>query len=100
MKKKVLGGLFDSGGVASGLGFMAKGTVQPERVLSPRQTRAFEAALARDFQPGEGGSGGVSVTVADFEITDWEAGMARISLLVEDAIDNYDAHQGQVARAA
>jgi tape measure domain-containing protein len=100
VKKKVLGGLFDSGGVASGLGFMAKGTVQPERVLSPRQTRAFEAALARDFQPGEGGSGGVSVTVADFEITDWEAGMARISLLVEDAIDNYDAHQGQVARAA
>ena len=100
VKKKVLGGLFDSGGVASGLGFMAKGTVQPERVLSPRQTRAFEAALARDFQPGEGGSGGVSVTVADFEITDWEAGMARISLLVEDAIDNYDAHQGQIGRAA
>ena len=40
---------FDEGGIASGVGFMPKNTIRPERVLSPRQTDAFEtfaAALA------------------------------------------------------
>lgn len=47
-------GLFDDGGLASGKGAMLKDTVRPERVLSPRQTRAFEAALDRGFD-SEGG---------------------------------------------
>jgi hypothetical protein len=38
----VAGAGFDSGGVASGLGVMLKQTISPERVLSPRQTTAFE----------------------------------------------------------
>lgn len=33
---------YDAGGVATGRGFIAKGTSEPERVLSPRQTAAFE----------------------------------------------------------
>ncbi|AQT78326.1 hypothetical protein B1R94_02350 [Mycolicibacterium litorale] len=33
---------FDDGGVATGIGLMAKKTIQPERVLSPGQTAAFE----------------------------------------------------------
>jgi hypothetical protein len=33
---------FDDGGVASGVGVMPKGTIRPERVLSPDQTAAFE----------------------------------------------------------
>lgn len=33
---------FDRGGFARGAGTMVKGTVHPERVLSPRQTRSFE----------------------------------------------------------
>lgn len=33
---------YDAGGVASGIGYMAKATLEPERVLSPRQTKAFE----------------------------------------------------------
>ncbi|BCK58414.1 phage tail protein [Nocardia wallacei] len=36
---------FDSGGIAAGVGFMPKNTIQPERVLSPEQTRLFEALV-------------------------------------------------------
>jgi hypothetical protein len=35
-------GWYDKGGVANGAGFMPKRTLQPERVLSPQQTTAFE----------------------------------------------------------
>lgn len=35
-------GWYDRGGVADGVGFMAKATTKPERVLSPRQTKAFD----------------------------------------------------------
>lgn len=33
---------YDQGGIASGIGYMPKATLKPERVLSPRQTKAFE----------------------------------------------------------
>jgi hypothetical protein len=33
---------YDRGGMARGAGFLPKGTTRPERVLSPRQTEAFE----------------------------------------------------------
>lgn len=33
---------YDQGGIANGLGYMPKATLEPERVLSPRQTKAFE----------------------------------------------------------
>lgn len=39
---KLKGNVFDSGGLAVGTGYMPKNTIKPERVLSPRQTRAFE----------------------------------------------------------
>lgn len=35
-------GGYDQGGIAEGVGHMAKYTLKPERVLSPRQTEAFE----------------------------------------------------------
>jgi len=37
---------FDEGGLARGVGLMPKVTIQPERVLTPRETRAFEHAMA------------------------------------------------------
>jgi hypothetical protein len=40
-------GGYDLGGLASGAGLMAKATVQPERVLSPQQTQAFERWMDR-----------------------------------------------------
>lgn len=33
---------YDQGGLANGLGYLPKATIKPERVLSPRQTKAFE----------------------------------------------------------
>lgn len=36
---------FDSGGVATGTGFMPKNVIEPERVLSPEQTALFEALV-------------------------------------------------------
>ncbi|WP_054814887.1 transglycosylase SLT domain-containing protein [Nocardia arizonensis] len=36
---------YDQGGVASGRGFLAKQTLKPERVLSPRETETFHSAL-------------------------------------------------------
>lgn len=38
-------GYYDQGGIASGKGMMPKNTLEPERVLSPAQTRAFEALI-------------------------------------------------------
>ncbi|QIX48943.1 MULTISPECIES: hypothetical protein [Rhodococcus] len=38
-------GYYDQGGIASGRGFMLKDVIRPERVLSPRQTEAFEALV-------------------------------------------------------
>lgn len=35
-------GGYDEGGIATGKGFMTKNVISPERVLSPRQTQAFE----------------------------------------------------------
>ncbi|MDH6282799.1 transglycosylase SLT domain-containing protein [Prescottella agglutinans] len=36
---------YDQGGIANGLGMMPKWTLEPERVLSPQQTRAFETLV-------------------------------------------------------
>lgn len=43
---------YDDGGAAIGTGLMAKNIIEPERVLSPRQTAAFEEMVRRDFQGG------------------------------------------------
>ncbi|MCH5645169.1 phage tail tape measure protein [Gordonia sp. ABSL49_1] len=41
---------YDSGGVGVGTGLMAKNVLTPERVLSPRQTEAFEQMVRSNFQ--------------------------------------------------
>jgi TP901 family phage tail tape measure protein len=46
---------FDQGGIARGVGMMPKMTHAPERVLSPRQTAAFEQLVAQ-LTAGAGGS--------------------------------------------
>ena len=48
-------GVFDAGGIADGIGEMRKRVIKPERVLSPRQTDAFETMVAHDFQSGNAG---------------------------------------------
>lgn len=44
---------FDDGGVARGAGYMPKGVITPERVLSTRQTQAFERLV--DYLDGDRG---------------------------------------------
>ncbi len=39
-------GGYDEGGIANGKGVMLKNTISPERVLSPEQTKMFEALVA------------------------------------------------------
>lgn len=53
---------YDQGGMASGMGWMAKRTISPERVLSPVQTRAFEN-LVRVISKGGGSVGGTTVNI-------------------------------------
>jgi hypothetical protein len=48
---------YDQGGIAGGVGFMPKYTMQPERVLSPRQTVAFERLVPMLTSMSRGGSG-------------------------------------------
>jgi len=59
MRKKfsILDFIFDSGGVANGRGIMHKATLEPERVLSPAQTRAFQEMVDANFGQGNGGAG-------------------------------------------
>ncbi|MGC5249473.1 hypothetical protein ACPXB3_21415 [Gordonia sp. DT219] len=45
---------YDDGGQAIGTGLMAKNVIKPERVLSPRQTEAFEQMVRSNFQSGVG----------------------------------------------
>jgi hypothetical protein len=56
-------GGYDLGGIARGVGMMAKYTNQPERVLSPRQTAAFERLVSK--LPAGGGAGGGSTLVIE-----------------------------------
>ncbi|WP_280248804.1 phage tail protein [Nocardia abscessus] len=55
---------FDSGGIASGTGFMPKNVIQPERVLSPEQTKLFEA-LVLALQQIAGAGAQFSTSVVD-----------------------------------
>lgn len=43
---------YDLGGLAHGVGLLAKATAEPERVLSPRQTKAFEDWMDADSPNG------------------------------------------------
>ncbi|MEU7814133.1 NlpC/P60 family protein [Pseudonocardia sp. NPDC049154] len=68
-------GHYDRGGIAKDKGLLAKATVEPERVLSPRQTAAFERLVDVISRPRrvaytpssgvspQGGAGGRNVTI-------------------------------------
>jgi phage-related minor tail protein len=68
---------FDSGGLARGVGMMPKATLQPERVLSPSQTRSFDR-LVDALTSGKTVAGQSSTVIhAPFNVTGDERG-ARI----------------------
>ena len=59
-------GGYDSGGLASGSGLLLKQAISPERVLSPRQTAAFESIVPM-LSSLRSGSGSTGYGAADFE---------------------------------
>ena len=82
---------FDSGGIASGKGFMPKNTIRPERVLSPRQTQAFESAMSGGFG---GGVKEVRLARARVGIDDLGGYIEGIAQVVFDNGMAYDAQIG------
>lgn len=66
-------GGYDDGGLASGVGFLPKYTPQPERVLSPEQTRAFE----------EGMRNGIGGTTNNFYVTIDAKSVAEMNSVVD-----------------
>lgn len=55
---------FDSGGIANGTGFLPKNVIAPERVLSPEQTKLFEALVAA-LQAMASGGGQAAGSIVD-----------------------------------
>lgn len=61
-------GLFDEGGIASGIGMMPKGTLQPERVLSPGQTKSFDRLVDAITSPVGLSAGGRQIDLGGVTI--------------------------------
>lgn len=55
---------FDDGGIANGTGFVPKNVIAPERVLSPEQTKLFEALVAA-LQAMASGGGQAAGSIVD-----------------------------------
>lgn len=79
-------GGYDSGGLAKRIGSIFKGTNQPERILSPRQTAAFERLV--DHLEHGGGSGGTTVVNAHFHNHGVIGSKNELSNWLVDSIDN------------
>lgn len=78
-------GGYDDGGIAGDSGWMWKGTVRPERVLSPRQTEAFEQLVRildthRGAQLGGRAQAGAAPVHKHYHLTVHDAGNGRIDL--------------------
>jgi len=58
-----IGNVFDEGGVAGGVGLLGKNTIEPERVLSPRQTAAFENLVSVLTSAPAGASAGAGEAI-------------------------------------
>ncbi|QGH80035.1 tape measure protein [Gordonia phage NHagos] len=68
-------GLFDDGGVASGVGLMPKAVIAPERVLSPQMTQSFDRLVNAIAGGTVNPYGGKQVTIhAPFTVEGGERG--------------------------
>lgn len=79
---------FDSGGIASGTGVLTKNVIEPERILSPEQTRLFEA-LVESLQSI---AGSPSASVPNLLTADvFSAGIALLAKNIGDAAARQEA---------
>lgn len=83
---------FDSGGIASGTGFMPKDIIAPERVLNPEQTQLFEALVVALQKLATGGFSAagqaVSAVTVDLSQASVEALRTGFSLEQQLATEN------------
>lgn len=56
-------GVFDQGGLGYGKGLLPKDVVEPERVLSPHQTRAFDDLVYKEMPKQRDGGAGTTVVI-------------------------------------
>lgn len=56
-------GVFDQGGLGYGKGLLPKDVVEPERVLSPQQTRAFDDFVYKEMPKQRDGGAGTTVVI-------------------------------------
>lgn len=56
-------GVFDQGGLGYGKGLLPKDVVEPERVLSPQQTRAFDDLVYKEMPKRREGGAGTTVVI-------------------------------------
>lgn len=56
-------GVFDQGGLGYGKGLLPKDVVEPERVLSPQQTRAFDDLVYKEMPKQRDGGAGTTVVI-------------------------------------
>lgn len=56
-------GVFDRGGLGYGKGLLPKDVVEPERVLSPQQTRAFDDLVYKEMPKQRDGGEGTTVVI-------------------------------------
>jgi hypothetical protein len=94
---------YDGGGLARRRGLLAKDTVKPERVLSPRQTLAFERWMSRAPHAALAGTGASSRgDRMEFVITNWETGKGFFRRIAADEIDadaSFHAGHGRMGGA-
>ena len=90
---------FDSGGIASGTGFMPKNVIAPERVLSPQQTELFEA-LVRALQSIAGGTAHVTADAVASDTVFQErldAAFTEQGELISDSMTSVERNQSSIA---
>lgn len=90
---------YDEGGLATGVGFLAKNTLEPERVLSPAMTRSFDQALSAI------GSGRFALAAAGGGLGDLRgiriSGPVTVNGLdgyIEGIVEDYDHATGDAIR--
>src|SRR5690606_18056295 len=76
---------FDSGGVATGTGFMPKNVIAPERVLSPEQTALFEALVVALQKIGGAAVSAAGSSVANVVVDISQASMTQLQDTDEQA---------------
>lgn len=87
---------FDTGGIATGTGYMAKNTIEPERVLSPEQTKLFEALVQALSTMAGTGLGGIGTAIGNVVV---DISQSSISALQDTSSQQRQQDQTETVQA-